>query len=123
LATWNNSNGRAGDRGRGPGGQAEMGEDLGDHGGIFDGGDDLQGAAAVGVVLNIDIEHPFEQPGPADVRRRRGVGCVGVNLCGVSCVDRGLGTIAERCLPCILGAPSRPLPGPGSGREHAMEAD
>ena len=49
MATWNNSNGRAGDRGRGPGGQAEMGEDLGDHGGIFDGGDDLQGAAAVGV--------------------------------------------------------------------------
>ncbi len=24
---------------------------------------------------------------------------------------------------CVLGAPSRPLPGPGFGREHAMEAD
>jgi hypothetical protein len=31
--------------GRCPGGQAEVGEDLGDHGGMFDGGDDLQGAA------------------------------------------------------------------------------
>ena len=29
-----------------PGGQAEMGEDLGDHGRIFDGGDDRQGTAA-----------------------------------------------------------------------------
>jgi hypothetical protein len=27
------------------GGQAEVGEDLGDHGGMFEGGDDLQGAA------------------------------------------------------------------------------
>jgi hypothetical protein len=30
--------------GRCPGGQAEMGEDLGDHRGLFDGSDDLQGA-------------------------------------------------------------------------------
>jgi hypothetical protein len=28
-----------------------MGEDLGDHGGMFDGGDDLQGAAAAGAVF------------------------------------------------------------------------
>jgi len=39
-----------------------MGEDLGDHGGIFDGGDDLQGTAALGTLFHIDIEHPFEQP-------------------------------------------------------------
>jgi hypothetical protein len=32
--------------GRCPGEQAEMSEDLGDHRGFFDGGDDLQGAAA-----------------------------------------------------------------------------
>jgi hypothetical protein len=37
-----------------------MGEDLGDHDEIYDGGDDRQGAAAVGAVFNIDIEHPFE---------------------------------------------------------------
>jgi len=28
-----------------------MGEDLGDHGGIYDGGNDLQGAAALGAVF------------------------------------------------------------------------
>jgi hypothetical protein len=32
--------------GRCPGGQAEVGKDLGDHGGIYDGGEDRQGAAA-----------------------------------------------------------------------------
>jgi len=37
-----------------------MCEDLGNHGGIFDGGDDLQGAAAVGTLLDVDIECPFE---------------------------------------------------------------
>ncbi len=37
-----------------------MREDLGDHDGIYDGGDDRQGAAALGTVFNIDIEHPFE---------------------------------------------------------------
>ncbi len=46
------------------GGQAEMGEDLGDHGGMLDGGDDLQGAAAQGAVFHIDRENSFEQPGP-----------------------------------------------------------
>jgi hypothetical protein len=44
-------------------GQAEMREDLGSHGGMFDGGEDRQGAAAVGTLFNIDSEHPFEQPG------------------------------------------------------------
>ena len=33
-------------------------------------GDDLQGAAAVGAVFNVDVEDPFEQPGPAHARRR-----------------------------------------------------
>ncbi|MGH8488489.1 MAG: hypothetical protein ACREXS_06395 [Gammaproteobacteria bacterium] len=59
------------------GGQAEMGEDLGDHGGIFDGGDDLQGAAALGTLL--DVEHPFEQPGETLMRGwRRVMGCITV---------------------------------------------
>ena len=55
-----------------------MSEDLGDHVGVFDGGDDLQRAAAVRAVLNIDIEHPFEQPSPADAGWRRGMGYVTV---------------------------------------------
>jgi hypothetical protein len=52
--------------GRCSGGQTEMGEDLGDHGGMLDGGDDLQGTAAMGAVFYIDLEHSFEQPGPAE---------------------------------------------------------
>ena len=40
-----------------------MREDLGNHGGIFDGGEDRQGAATVGTLFNIDSKHPFEQPG------------------------------------------------------------
>ena len=60
-----------------------MGKDLGDHGGMFDGDDDLQRAAAVRAFFNIDIEHPFEQPGPADARRRRVVGlCCGKRVVG-----------------------------------------
>jgi hypothetical protein len=43
-----------------------MYEDLGDHGGIYDGGDDRQGAAAVGAVFNIDSEHP-PSPWPANL--------------------------------------------------------
>lgn len=34
------------------------------------GGDDLQGAAAVRAVFNVDIEDPFEQHDPTDARRR-----------------------------------------------------
>lgn len=41
-------------------GQAEMREDLDDHGGVFDGGNDLQGTAALGTVFDVDVEHPFE---------------------------------------------------------------
>ncbi len=42
-----------------------MHADFGDDGGMLDGGDDLQGAAAPGVLLDVDLEHPFEQPGSA----------------------------------------------------------
>ena len=45
---------------RRPGWQAEMGENLGDDPGLFDGGDDLEFAATVGAMFHIDIEHPFE---------------------------------------------------------------
>ena len=53
-------------------------EDLGNHGGIYDGGDDRQGAAAVRALFNIDIEYPFEQRGPAQAGKRRGRGRLGV---------------------------------------------
>ncbi len=53
-----------------------MGEDLRNDGGIDDGGDDRQGAAALWTLFNIDIEHPFEQPGPTLARRRRVLGHV-----------------------------------------------
>jgi hypothetical protein len=43
--------------GRCSGRQAEMGEDLGDHGRMFDLGDDRQGTAA----RDVDIEYPLEQ--------------------------------------------------------------
>ena len=55
-----------------------MREDLGNHGGIFDGSDDLQGAAALGTVFDINIEYPFEQPGPAQAHRHRVMGCATV---------------------------------------------
>ncbi len=45
-----------------------MGEDRGIDGGIFDGGDDRQEAAAMGVVFQVDLEHPFEQSGGQALR-------------------------------------------------------
>ena len=47
-----------------------MAEDLDDYRRIIDGGDNLQGTAAVGTVFHVDVEDAFEQPGPADARRR-----------------------------------------------------
>src|SRR5262245_52319329 len=47
-----------------------MGEDFDNHRRIFDRGNDLQGSAAVGTVFHVDVEDAFEQPGPADARRR-----------------------------------------------------
>ena len=41
-----------------------MGEDFDNHRRIFDGGDALQAAAAVRAVFDVDVEDPFEQPGP-----------------------------------------------------------
>jgi hypothetical protein len=50
---------------------------LGDDGGIFDGGDDLQEAATLGAVFQVDLEHPLQQPRPAHAHRRRGRGRLG----------------------------------------------
>ena len=48
-----------GDRG-GARADREMREHLGDHGRMFDGADDLRGAATVGTPFHIDLEHlPF----------------------------------------------------------------
>ena len=64
--------------GRCPGEQAELGEDLRNDVGMFDGGDDLQGAAAAGAVFQVDIKHPLEQAGAAHGGRRRGRGQLSV---------------------------------------------
>ncbi len=47
-----------------------MGENSGNHGRVFDCGDDLEGAAAVGAAFDVDVEHPFEQPRPTHTRLR-----------------------------------------------------
>src|SRR5215470_7249917 len=46
-----------------------MAEDFDNHRLIFDDDDDLQGAVAVRAVFDVDVEDPFEQPGPAHARR------------------------------------------------------
>ena len=46
------------------GGQAEISENSGDHRGIFNGGDDLQGATTEGASFNVDIEYPFTKALP-----------------------------------------------------------
>jgi hypothetical protein len=38
-----------------------MGKDPGDHGGLFNRGDDFQGAASIRAAFDIDVEHPLEQ--------------------------------------------------------------
>src|SRR5262245_60336567 len=61
---WNRSTRRAGARGGAAGRQAQMTENFDNHRRIIDGGDNLQGAAAVGTVFHVDVEDAFEQPGP-----------------------------------------------------------
>jgi hypothetical protein len=55
-----------------------MGQDLGDHGGIFDGSEDRQGPTALRTLLDVDIEHPLEQLGPTDAGECRGRECLTV---------------------------------------------
>ena len=45
-------------------------EDPNNHRGLFDDGDNLQVAATLGAVLEVDIEHALEQTRPAHARRR-----------------------------------------------------
>jgi hypothetical protein len=47
-----------------------MAEDFDYHRRIFVGGDDLQCAATIRAVFDVNVEDPFEQPGPTQARRR-----------------------------------------------------
>ena len=49
--------------------QSDVGEDALDHRRLEDGGADLQLAAAVRAVFEVELEGPFEQPGPAHPHR------------------------------------------------------
>ena len=70
-------------------------------------GDDLQSAAAVGAVFHVDIEDPFEQPGPAHARRLSlDLGVIGRRLGGTLCRSGNDFTAQLRV-----------------GRQHAMEAN
>jgi monofunctional biosynthetic peptidoglycan transglycosylase len=78
-----------------------MGEDFDNHRRIFDGGDALQAAAAVRAVFDVDVEDPFEQPGPTQARRR----ALRVIACGRGCLlqdieegrfARGASTITQQ---------------------------
>ena len=55
---WNRSTRRAGERGGARVRPAQMAEDLDDYRRIFDGSNDLQGAAAIRAVLHVDVEDP-----------------------------------------------------------------
>ena len=46
-----------------------MGGDLDYYRRIFDRSDDLQAAAAIRAVFDVDVEDPFEQSGPTHARR------------------------------------------------------
>jgi hypothetical protein len=86
-----------------------MGENLGDHRGVFDGGDERQGAATVRTGCHVDFKHPFEQLGPAQAGRRGCGGCSAVLIGGGR---------------CLVGLAWDDLGSEGSvGREHAMEAN
>ena len=54
--------------GRCPGLQPQMREDPRDHRCLQDGGNDLELTTAVRAVVDVDLKHALEQPGPADAR-------------------------------------------------------
>jgi hypothetical protein len=62
-----------------------------------------QGATALRTLLDVDIEHPLEQPGPAQAGWCRGMGRVSVNLCSAGCVDRRAGKARGDRLPVKTG--------------------
>ena len=72
---------------------------------LFDGGDDLQGAATLRAVFDVDIEHALEQARPALARR---------------CFMRVVGRISARFLRC---ARHNRGPQPRVGRQRAVNPD
>jgi hypothetical protein len=76
-ASSNRSKALAAARGGARAGQAEMAEDLGNHGGVYDGGDDSQGAAAMGGSVpgryrtSVYESPPWLSPCGAGVRRSK----------------------------------------------------
>ena len=84
-----------------------MAEDFDNHRRIFDGSDDLQGAAAVGAALDVDVEDPFEQSRPTHARRfSLTLGVIGRGRGGTLCRSGNDFTTQLRV-----------------GRQHAVEAN
>jgi len=48
-------------------GWARVAKNLGNYRGLFNGGDERQGSTTVGTGGHVDLEHPFEQLGPAGI--------------------------------------------------------
>ena len=63
-----------------------------DHGGLFDGANDLQGATTIRALLDVNVEDALEQPRPTHARRCAVCGGVFVVFCARP------GTIAVRSL-------------------------
>ncbi len=95
--------------GWGAGRQAQVAENLDDHRGIFNGGNDRQGAAALRTDGEVDVKHAFEQLRPAQAGRWRSLWDVVVRLGGVQGLVRPAGH--------NLGADG------GIGGEHTMETN
>jgi len=87
----------------------QVGEDLRNHRGVDDRGDDLQASPTVWAVFDIDIEYPFEQPRPAHACRGQGGGALGVVIASRISVERRAWN--------DLGAEF------GVGREQALQAN
>ena len=75
-----------------------MREDLDNHGGLFVRGDDLQVAATLRAVFEVDIEHALERLCPAHSRRRAVRGFVRRLVCILrrALYDRGTQPGVER---------------------------
>ena len=84
-----------------------MGEDLGNHRRVFNGGDDCQGPATVRAVFDVDIEYPFESSSPVHAPSRA--------------VMRGPVRIFSGVLINERSARRDQGTDPGVGRERAVE--
>ena len=94
-----------------PGLQAQVREDLLDDRRLQDRSDDLQLAAAVRAVLEVDLEDPFEQPGPAH-SHRLAMRAVRLALGGLGCLSALVRPLRHHRRTQL-----------GVGCQHAVEAD